>query len=453
MKTLSVRISRVIAPLVALLSIPFAAQAQSSLTLNGAACSGSWSVATSSGTTAVTVPASCLGTVIPPTCSATGVPTISSFTPTTGAATTTITVSGSNLCNVTSVTVNGVPATSVATSTGASLTAVVGAGTTTGPVVVASTGGTSAPSVANFTVAALVSLSSVSPNPILQGATLTVAGANFVPGSVTINIGATQIAAATSIATSATVVVPATLANGSYQVSVTSNGQTTAGLQLTVGPIAAGCGAPGVDCSIEGEVIPQPSRAVQGGVTAARPNKLNGAGPSMNAYAAADVATKCANSTPAITRLWQHNINLPTFVSGGNDYPFLAPNEAMTWRFVAPAEGVVKAIEYNEATQVFFARGFLSISNKPCDFDVSKLVPGPNYNSCYSSEVGGASVEYKSTVGALQYGYQCKLIPGQTYYLNLRMQDARPASLGGQPTLDSCTVSGAGICGGIVGIR
>ncbi len=453
MKTFSLRLSKVIVPLVALASISFASHAQSTLTLNGTACAGSWSVATSAGTTAVTVPAACLGTIQPPVCSATGVPTITSFTPTTGAATTTITVSGSNLCNVTSVTVNGTAATGVTTSTGASLTAVVGLGTTTGPVVVVSGGGTSAPSATPFTVAALVSLASVSPNPVLQGGTLTVTGTNFVAGAVTINVGATQIAAATSTTTGATAVIPASVANGSYQVSVTSNGQTTAGLQLTVGTVAAGCGAPGVDCTVEGDVIPTPSRTVPGGNTAARANKLNGAGPSMNAYAAADVATKCANATPAVSRLWQHNINFPTYqASGANDYPFLAPNEAMAWRFVAPAEGVKQQIQYNEGTQVFAARGFLSISTKPCDFDVSKLVPGPNYSYCYASEVNGISISYKATAGAV-LAYECKLVPGQTYYLNLRMQDARPASQGGSPSIDSCAASNAGQCGGFVEIR
>ncbi len=450
------RISKLIIPFLALASASFASHAQSTLTLNGTACAGSWSVATSAGTTAVTVPASCLGTVIPAVCSATGVPTITSFTPTTGAATTTITVSGTNLCNVTGVTVNGTAATSIATTTGTSLTAVVGTGTTTGPVVVTSTGGTSAPSSGNFTVAALVSLASVSPNPILQGATLTVTGTNFVAGAVTINIGATQIAAATSTTTSATALVPASIVNGSYQVTVTSNGQTTAGLQLTVGAVTAGCGVAGVDCSVEGDIIPTPSRTNPGGNTAARAGKLNGPGPinaQMNSYAAENAATKCSNATPAINRLWQHNINFPTYAaSGGNDYPFLAPNEAMTWKFVAPAEGTTQLIQYNEGTQVFNSSGYLSISTKPCDFDVSKLVPGATKSACHSSESNGVSIYYRATSGAVA-SYECKMIPGQTYYLNLRMQDGRPPSQGGSPTVDSCAASGAGLCGGYVQIR
>ena len=449
------RISKVIIPFLALVSAPFAGQAQSTLTLNGTACAGSWSVATSAGTTAVTVPASCLGTVNPPVCSATGVPTITSFTPTTGAATTTITVLGTNLCNVTGVTVNGTAATSIATTTGTSLTAVVGTGTTTGPVVVTSSGGTSAPS-GTFTVAALVSLASVSPNPVIQNATLTVTGTNFVAGAVTINIGATQIAAATSTTTSATVVVPQSVVNGIYQVTVTSNGQTTAGLSLTVGPVVSGCGVAGVDCSVEGDIIPTPSRTNPGGNTAARAGKLNGPGPinaQMNSYAAENAATKCSNATPAITRLWQHNISFPTYAaSGGNDYPFLAPNEAMTWKFVAPAEGTTQVIQYNEGTQVFNSSGYLSISDKPCDFDVNKLAAGPSKTACHSSEANGVSIYYRATSGAVA-SYECKMVPGQTYYLNLRMQDARPVSRGGSPTVDSCAASGAGICGGYVQIR
>jgi hypothetical protein len=454
MKNFSVRISKVALPLLVLTFMSFASQAQNNLSINGKACAGTWSLSSSTTGTVLTVPDSCVtGTVTQ--CIATGVPTITSFTPTTGAATTVITVSGTNFCNVTSVTVNGVAATGVTTSSGSSLTAVVGAGTTTGPIVVTSTGGISAPS-ANFTVAALVSLSSVSPNPIIQGATLTVTGANFVAGAVTINIGATQIAAATSTTTSATALVPASVINGSYQVSVTSNGQTTSGLQLTVGPVTAGCGVAGTDCSVEGDVIPTPSRTNPGGNTASRSGKLNGPGPinaQMNSYAAEKAATKCSNATPAINRLWQHNISFPIYAtSGGNDYPFLAPNEAMTWRFIAPAEGTTQVIQYNEGTQVFNSSGYLSISDKPCDFDVNKLVPGSGKSACHSSEATGVSIYYKATNGTAA-SYECKMIPGQTYYLNLRMQDARPASQGGSPTIDSCAASGAGLCGGYVQIR
>ena len=217
------------------------------------------------------------------------------------------------------------------------------------------------------------------------------------------------------------------------------------------------CGA-GADCSVEGDVIPSPSRSNPGGNNASRAGKLNGPSPinaQMNSYAAENVSAKCSNATPGITRLWQHNINFGTYQSsGGNDYPFLAPNEAMTWKFTAPAEGANQVIQYTEGTQVFSASAYLTISDKPCDFDVSKaaLLPGTPGSSCYKSATNGVELYYRSTTGSVA-SYECKMIPGQTYYLNLRMQDARPAFRGGSPNADSCAASGAGLCGGYVQIR
>lgn len=214
----------------------------------------------------------------------------------------------------------------------------------------------------------------------------------------------------------------------------------------------AGDVTPGPDLSVEGFVIPDPSRTTPGlFVTPARPGQLNGAGPFLNAYAAADVKAKCSNSTPSIQRLWQHNITFATYAgNGNNDYPYMQPGEAMTWRFVAPAEGTAQLFQYFEGSQVRFVSGFMSVSTKPCDFDVHKLEGAPQ--SCYQSAPVGLSVYYRSTNGAAK-SYECALIPGKTYYLNLRMQDARPATLGGQPTEDSCAASGVAPCGGYVQIR
>ena len=200
------------------------------------------------------------------------------------------------------------------------------------------------------------------------------------------------------------------------------------------------------DCTIEGDVIPTPSRTVPGSVAPYRYGRLNGAGSVMNAYAADNVATKCSNTTPPITRLWQHNINLAAYASNGaNDYPYLATGEAMTWRFTAPAEGSANIMQYNEGTQVPFVSGFMTLSQNPCDFDVSKVTK----NACYSSEAYGLSIYYRATNGNTP-SYECKIVPGQTYYLNLRMQDARPAANGGKPKEDSCS---SPLCGGYVQIR
>lgn len=455
MKNLCVRISKAIVALLAFTSVVSGAQAQA-IRVNGVVCTATpLSVAVTPSGTDITVPSQCFGTVV--ACS--GVPSITSFSPLTGPVGTTVTVNGSNLCAGATVTINGVSATGVSAS-GGSLTAVVAAGTTgTGQITVTTSGNPVATSTASFTVNTAPTITGVAANApqtyLLQNAGFTVAGANFIPGAITLSVGGIAVNPYASSATTATAVLPGSLPNGATTITATTNGQTTPAFSILVGPqvVQQTCTTPGADCTIEGDVIPTPSRTIPGGQTAARLGKLNGAGPSLNAYAASDVATKCANSTPAITRLWQHNINFATYQSSGaNDYPYLQANEAMTWKFVAPAEGSFNQFQYAEGTQVFNARGFMSVSNKPCDFDVSKLVSGPNYSACFASESTGISIYYKSTAGTVQ-PYECKIVPGQTYYLNLRMQDARPAALGGSPTLDSCAASGAGTCGGYVQIR
>ena len=456
MKNFCVRISKMFLPSVALLSIAFTSNAQT-IRVNGTVCTATpLSVTVGTNGTDITVPQSC---VVPISC--TGVPTITSFSPATGAAGTTITVVASNLCSGTTVSINGTPATSVAISSN-SLTAIVGAGTTTGKVSVTSNGAT-ATSVTDFTVNAnAVTIASVSPAAPKPGETFIITGANFIPGAILIKVGGIQANPSVSSTNTALSAIPPSLAACSTQtIEATTNGQV-ATLQVQLGSPSGSCGGGGSgDLSIEGDVIPTPSRASPGGKSAYRSGKLNGLPGSLNpndpfqfnSYAAADVATKCANATPAITRLWQHNINFASYqASGGNDYPFLAPNEAMTWKFVAPAEmPIANIFQYNEGTQVFNASAYMSVSTKPCDFDVSKLAPGTR-NICHASGAVTAEIRYRSTAGAVE-PYECKLVPGQTYYLNLRMQDARPAAQGGSPSADSCAASGAGLCGGYTQIR
>lgn len=294
-------------------------------------------------------------------------------------------------------------------------------------------------------------ISSFTPATGPVGTTISVSGTNLCAGA-TVTVNGVSATGVIGNGTSLSAVVGlGTTGAGKVAVNTTGNPTATSTTDFTVTTVVPtpGC-SPGVDCSIEGDVIPTPSRTVPGGVTAARFGKLNGGGSSLNAYAAENVAAKCANSTPAITRLWQHNINFATYQgSGANDYPFLSANEAITYKFVAPAEGTTQLIQYNEGTQVFNASGFMSISSTPCDFDVSKLA-GPR-NACYASAVNGVGIYYKATNGVASY--ECKIVPGQTYYINLRMQDARPAGAGGAPTVDSCAASGAGVCGGYLQIR
>lgn len=429
-------------------SVP--AFAVSTVTINGTVCNSTqpWSVSTSASTTNITIPAECLGTGGG---ACTAAPTISAVTPTSGPIGQAITITGTNFCAGATVSVNGIAATNVAVGA-TSISATIAAGTTSGSVVVTTTAGT-ATSAQPFTVNTNPAVSAITPAGAAPGATVTITGVNFAgPGPTSVTFDGVQAFLTGVTATSITTTIPSSVTPGkSVPVVVTATISTGAPFNYQVG-CPGGC-ATG-DLTIEGDIIPTPSRTA-GGLTPSplRNGKLNGAGPFLNAYAAADVATKCANSSPAVTRLWQHNISFSGYASsGGNDYPILGPNEAMTWKFVAPAEGTANQIQYNEGTQASFQPGYLTISTTPCDFATSSVFTGGTGNACYRSEAYGVSIYYKATTGTA-LAYECKLTPGATYYLNFRLQDARPAAVGGNPLVDSCAASGALQCGGFVQIR
>ena len=108
-------------------------------------------------------------------------PTISSFTPTTGAAGTTVTVTGTNFTGATGATINGVAATGFMVMSATSVMFNVPAGATSGPIAVATPNGT-ATSSTSFTVtggAAVPTISSFAPTSGPVGTVVTVTGTNF----------------------------------------------------------------------------------------------------------------------------------------------------------------------------------------------------------------------------------------------------------------------------------
>ncbi|MGI4875826.1 MAG: FG-GAP-like repeat-containing protein [Janthinobacterium lividum] len=89
-------------------------------------------------------------------------PAITSFTPTSGPVGTSVTLTGTNLGGVTSVSFHGTAQTTITSNTATSLTVLVPSGATTGTLTVTTASGTSAPSSQIFTVPALL-LTSRSP--------------------------------------------------------------------------------------------------------------------------------------------------------------------------------------------------------------------------------------------------------------------------------------------------
>ncbi|MFD2717168.1 IPT/TIG domain-containing protein [Hymenobacter monticola] len=184
------------------------------------------------------------GAAFAPVAAAVAAPTITSFTPTSGAAGATVTITGTNLTGATAVTLNGVAISGFTVVNATTITFTVPAtGATSGTIAVTTPGGT-VTSTGTFTVSAPVAaptITSLSPATATAGGaafTLTVTGTGFVSGSV-VNIGTTALTTTFVSATSLTAAVPASAiaTAGTYNVTVVNpaaNGGTSAASTFTV---------------------------------------------------------------------------------------------------------------------------------------------------------------------------------------------------------------------------
>ncbi|WP_174990110.1 IPT/TIG domain-containing protein [Pandoraea aquatica] len=169
---------------------------------------------------------SSLYTYVPP-------PTVTGVSPSQGpaGAQTSVTITGTNLADVTSVSFGGTPGT-ITSQTATQIIATSPAGSAgTVDITVTSTGGTSATSGADqFTYVNVPTVSNVSPSsgPTGGGTTVTISGANFVVGSTTVKFGTTTATGVSvSSASSLTAVAPAGTA-GTVDITVTTAAGTSA---------------------------------------------------------------------------------------------------------------------------------------------------------------------------------------------------------------------------------
>jgi hypothetical protein len=167
-----------------------------------------------------TVTSSSSFTVIPP-------PAISTFTPTSGPAGTTVDLQGGGFTGVTGVTFNGTNA-SYTVNSDSEIHATVPAGATTGPISVSTPGG-STTSAASFTVIPPPTISAFAPTSGHAGQHVTISGLNFT-GVTAVKLGTTSARFILNSSTKITAVVP-TIAHGYYHWSVTtvSGTATTSG--------------------------------------------------------------------------------------------------------------------------------------------------------------------------------------------------------------------------------
>ncbi len=411
-------------------------QAQTT-TVNGVACSSAnvVSVTFSAGVLNIQT-GGCGGAVVPQPVS-TLPPSITGLSVASGPPGTAITITGANLGGAT-VSIGGVSANAGNNSgtqifTNVPINATVGAGS-----IVVTTSVTPAATIA-FAVttpppAAAPSISLVSPVSAPINTVVTITGTGLTGAAVTIGGVAATIGASSSTSITTTVPANAPLAAGSVVVT-TSAGSASSAFTVTAA-------AAGQDVSIDGMTLPQKSKSAfaippfHGG--------LNGAGSEVNAYAMPPA--RC-NTTPALTRSWQHNIDLDNYKSqNAFDFFVMQANESLSYKFTVGNVDAAGGFVYNDGANAVVRPTFISISTAPCDFDASKLVLGANRDSCYQTGLNGNSVNWANISGPLPSAY-CRLQKGTTYYMNIRFQDARPASVGGSPTTDSCT---SGNCGGII---
>jgi hypothetical protein len=177
-------------------------------------------------------------------------PTISGFSPTSGMAGTTVTVTGSRFTGATAVQLGGV-STSYTVLSDTSLTFVVPAGVPSGLIVVGTPNGpvsTADPFVVTTTPVTAPVITSVAPTSALPGATVTVTGTNFT-GVTALTVNGLAATPTAITATSFTFVVPAAAQAGVATIVITGpGGLATNNTAFTVLPttVSVGTGDVGV---------------------------------------------------------------------------------------------------------------------------------------------------------------------------------------------------------------
>ena len=166
-------------------------------------------------------------------------PTITSFTPASGPAGTSVTITGSALLGATAVAFNGVNAASFTVGSDTQISAVVPVGATTGPIAVTTPDGT-AISAENYTVLGgpLPTITSFSPQSGGVGASVTINGQNL-SGTTSVRFAGTS--ATFTISNSGrriTAVVPAGAASGPIAITTPGGTTTSAGIFSVVPPPA-----------------------------------------------------------------------------------------------------------------------------------------------------------------------------------------------------------------------
>lgn len=196
-------------------------------------------------------------------------PTISSFTPTSGGTSTSVTITGTNLSGATAVKFGGVNATSFTVNSATQITAIVGSGAS-GNVNITTPGGTAAK--AGFTFIPAPTISSFTPTSAGTGASVTITGTNLT-GATLVKFGGVN--ASSFIVNSSTQITAVVGSGASGSISITTPGGTTTktGFLFVSSPIISSftptSAAPGTVITISGTNLTGTTAVKFGGVNAA----------------------------------------------------------------------------------------------------------------------------------------------------------------------------------------
>ena len=154
-------------------------------------------------------------------------PKVTTFTPQFGPAATSVTISGTNLSNVTGVSFNGTPSLAVSGVTATSVTATVPAGATSGKITVSDAAGETSTTTGIFLVINTPTISSFSPGSGKTGSMVTINGTGFT-GTGKVGTDFVKFGGLAGTSTTFTVVsdtkmtakVPLSLTAGSYTIAV-----------------------------------------------------------------------------------------------------------------------------------------------------------------------------------------------------------------------------------------
>ena len=166
-------------------------------------------------------------------------PTITSFTPTSGAAGATVTITGTDFTGATAVTLNGAAITGFTVVNATTITFVVPASAASGTIAVTTPGGT-ATSTGTFTfvpAASAPTIASFTPTSGPVGTSVTVTGTNFT-GATTVTLNGVAITGFTVVnATTITFAVPTGATSGTIAVTTAGGTATSTGTFTVSAPV------------------------------------------------------------------------------------------------------------------------------------------------------------------------------------------------------------------------